>query len=88
MPLWLSGLLVYFLYGIRHSKEGEGINTYSILMTSSEASKEPWGTMNVRDKSVGSKLPEATEPKPCTRVNVKQSKKYSNLSEDEEEEDQ
>lgn len=36
-------MLVYFLYGIHHSKEGEGNSSYSILMTSSEAVKEKWG---------------------------------------------
>ena len=38
------GMLVYFLYGIHHSKEGEGNSSYSILMTSSEAVKEKWGS--------------------------------------------
>lgn len=37
-------MLVYFLYGIHHSKEGEGNASYSILMTSSEAVKETWGS--------------------------------------------
>lgn len=36
-------MLVYFLYGIHHSKEGESKSSYSILMTSSEAVKEKWG---------------------------------------------
>lgn len=35
-------MLVYFLYGIHHSKEGDN-NSYSILMTSNEAGKEKWG---------------------------------------------
>lgn len=38
------GMLVYFLYGIHHSKEGESNSSYSILMTSSEAVKEKWGS--------------------------------------------
>lgn len=37
-------MLVYFLYGIHHSKEGETKSTYSMLMTSSEATKEKWGS--------------------------------------------
>ncbi|KAF7273705.1 hypothetical protein GWI33_013600 [Rhynchophorus ferrugineus] len=42
--IWMIiGMLVYFLYGIHHSKEGEGNSSYSILMTSSEAVKEKWG---------------------------------------------
>lgn len=37
-------MLVYFLYGIHHSKEGEANSSYSILMTSSEAVKgSKWG---------------------------------------------
>lgn len=39
----ILGMLVYFLYGIHHSKEGENISTYSMLMTSSEAVKGKWG---------------------------------------------
>ncbi|EFA08956.2 Cationic amino acid transporter 4-like Protein [Tribolium castaneum] len=43
--VWMIlGMLVYFLYGIHHSKEGEGNSSYSILMTSSEAVKEKWGS--------------------------------------------
>lgn len=41
--LYFTGMLVYFLYGIHHSKEGDCISSYSILMTSSEAVKEKWG---------------------------------------------
>lgn len=47
------GMLVYFLYGIHHSKEGEMQSTYSMLMTSSEATKEKWGSTT---KSSGSIL--------------------------------
>lgn len=37
-------MLVYFIYGIHHSKEGEATSSYSILMTSSEAVKgSKWG---------------------------------------------
>lgn len=43
MPFFV-GMLVYFLYGIHHSKEGESNSSYSILMTSSEAVKEKWGS--------------------------------------------
>lgn len=38
-----TGLLVYFLYGIRHSKEGD--LSHAVLMTSSEANKVPWGAV-------------------------------------------
>jgi len=37
-------MVVYFLYGIRNSKEGEVCSSYSILMTTSEAGKVPWGS--------------------------------------------
>lgn len=48
--VWMAlGLLVYFLYGIRHSKESENTSTYSMLMSSSEANKGPWGTMSPRE---------------------------------------
>jgi hypothetical protein len=38
--------LVYFLYGIHHSKESDTTSSYSILMKSSEAGKEKWGSMH------------------------------------------
>lgn len=42
--IWLSiGMLVYFLYGIHHSKEGELSTTYSMLMTTNEANKVNFG---------------------------------------------
>ncbi|XP_017139121.1 cationic amino acid transporter 4 [Drosophila miranda] len=44
--VWVCiGMVVYFLYGIHHSKEGETCTSYSILMTSSEAGKLPWGSV-------------------------------------------
>ncbi|XP_022916609.2 cationic amino acid transporter 4 [Onthophagus taurus] len=42
--VWMIiGILIYFLYGIHHSKEGDLTSTYSMLMTSSEAVKSKWG---------------------------------------------
>lgn len=42
--IWVSlGMLIYFLYGMHHSKEGEACSSYSMLMTSSEAGKMHWG---------------------------------------------
>ncbi|KAK6620282.1 hypothetical protein RUM44_006683 [Polyplax serrata] len=50
--VWMVlGLLVYFLYGIKHSKEADVTNTFSMLINSSEANKEPWGSINSRDDS-------------------------------------
>lgn len=39
------GLLVYFLYGIHHSKENDTATSYSVLLTSSEAGKVKWGAI-------------------------------------------
>lgn len=42
--IWIAiGMLVYFLYGIHHSKQGEYLSTSYSLMTSTEASKN-WGS--------------------------------------------
>uniref|UniRef100_W8ALK0 Low affinity cationic amino acid transporter 2 n=1 Tax=Ceratitis capitata TaxID=7213 RepID=W8ALK0_CERCA len=42
--IWVAlGMLIYFLYGIHHSKEGEVCSSYSMLMTSTEAGKSTWG---------------------------------------------
>ncbi|GJQ81878.1 hypothetical protein Trydic_g9903 [Trypoxylus dichotomus] len=43
--VWMIiGILIYFLYGIHHSKEGDLTSTYAILMTSSEAVKNKFGS--------------------------------------------
>jgi cationic amino acid transporter 4 len=42
--IWIAiGMLVYFLYGIHHSKQGEYLSTSYSLMTSTEATKN-WGS--------------------------------------------
>lgn len=40
--------MVYFLYGIHHSKENDASNTYSVLLTSNEAGKFRWGSIQQR----------------------------------------
>lgn len=40
----IAGMLIYFLYGIHHSKMEDLSSSYSVLMTSSEAVKEKWGS--------------------------------------------
>ncbi|XP_045476944.1 cationic amino acid transporter 4 [Harmonia axyridis] len=43
--IWMVlGMLIYFLYGIHHSKMEDFNSSYSVLMTSSEAVKEKWGS--------------------------------------------
>jgi hypothetical protein len=46
LSTYFIGLLVYFLYGIHHSKESDIMSSYSVLMTSSEAGKGKWGSMH------------------------------------------
>ncbi|XP_075237597.1 cationic amino acid transporter 4 [Lycorma delicatula] len=53
--IWMTiGLMVYFLYGIHHSKENDTSNTYSVLLTSNEAGKFRWGSIQQRP-NIGSK---------------------------------
>lgn len=47
----LTGLLIYFLYGIHHSKEND-VTSYSVLLSSSEAGKTTWGALNKSRKRV------------------------------------
>ncbi|VVC44440.1 Cationic amino acid transporter, C-terminal,Amino acid/polyamine transporter I [Cinara cedri] len=43
--IWMViGILIYFLYGIHHSKEND-VTSYSVLLSSSEAGKT-WGAIN------------------------------------------
>lgn len=43
--VWIAvGMLVYFLYGIHNSREGDLGTSYSMLMTSSEAARGHWGS--------------------------------------------
>ncbi|KAK9888152.1 hypothetical protein WA026_000421 [Henosepilachna vigintioctopunctata] len=43
--VWMIfGILIYFLYGIHHSKMEDTVSSYSVLMTSAEAVKEKWGS--------------------------------------------
>lgn len=43
--VWLIiGMLVYFFYGIHHSKEGSLGTSYSMLLTTNEPSKSYWST--------------------------------------------
>lgn len=43
--LIFTGLLVYFLYGIHHSKENDTATSYSVLLGSGEAGKIRWGSI-------------------------------------------
>jgi len=50
---YVIGLLIYFLYGMHHSKEND-VTSYSVLLSSSEAGKTPWGAINKSRKRVKS----------------------------------
>ncbi|KAI5709944.1 hypothetical protein M8J75_004364 [Diaphorina citri] len=47
----LTRLLVYFLYGIHHSKEQEVTSSYKVLLTSNEAVKLRWGAIPPRRRT-------------------------------------
>ncbi|KAI5745421.1 hypothetical protein M8J76_010916 [Diaphorina citri] len=50
--IWMAlGLLVYFLYGIHHSKEQEVTSSYKVLLTSNEAVKLRWGAIPPRRRT-------------------------------------
>ncbi|KAL4119278.1 hypothetical protein QTP88_012111 [Uroleucon formosanum] len=50
--IWMIiGLLIYFLYGMHHSKEND-VTSYSVLLSSSEAGKTPWGAIHKSRKRV------------------------------------
>lgn len=83
--VWMTlGLLVYFLYGIRHSKESELTSTYSMLMTSSEASKGPWGTMSPREDPTAT-VAQTEQVGGETIVEVRKIRKHRQKSEDDNE---
>ncbi|XP_044728670.1 cationic amino acid transporter 4 [Chrysoperla carnea] len=66
--VWMIiGMLVYFLYGIHHSKESDPATTYSMLMTSSEAGKSQWGATTrtaIKGALMARKHKEAADKKP------------------------
>ena len=46
---WITGLLIYFLYGIHYSKEAIDPTTYAVLMESAEAERgAKWGSCSLR----------------------------------------
>lgn len=50
--IWMAlGLLVYFLYGMHHSKENRAAGTYSVLLSPSESNKPKWGSIQTPTKS-------------------------------------
>lgn len=61
---YLTGLLVYFGYGIRHSKLNDSLSSYSVLLSPTEREKTDWGTISTKKikSDLSSLYDDDTEP--------------------------